>query len=67
YEIHVFSQDNSGHFTDWAEGFSSLEAFNRTSDKPAFIKGGFKFYDEDKVIECVQPVVAEIREWLHQQ
>jgi len=67
YEIHVFSQDNSGHFTDWAEGFSSLGAFSRNSDETAFIKGGFKFYDEDKVIECVRPVVAEISEWLRQQ
>ncbi len=67
YEIHVFSQDNCGHYTDWAEGFSSLKSFSCNPDKTAFIKSGFKFYDEDKVIECVQPIVAEIREWLRQQ
>ena len=64
YKISVFSQDDAGHHTDWAEGFSSLTSFSCNPDKTAFIKEEFNFYDENKVVECVKPIIKEIRKYL---
>lgn len=59
YVIKVFEQ---GQPADWAEGMSSLESFTLIENQ--YVKNGFSFYDEEKVVECVTPIIAEMRERL---
>ncbi len=62
YEVKVLAHDHNTRYVDWAEGMASIESFTFVNDE--YKKTGFTFYDEEKVIECVTPIIAEMRERL---
>lgn len=62
YEVKVLAHDHSIRYIEWAEGMASLESFTLVNNE--YKKTGFTFYDEEKVIECVTPIIAEMRERL---
>lgn len=64
YSVHVFGQNQSERQMEWAEGLKSLNSFVHAENE--YRRNDFTFYDEDKVIECVQAVIADMRQILPQ-
>ena len=62
YCVYVFGQHQTDRLLEWAKGMKSLNSFIYTDD--AYKYADFSFYDEDKVIECVRAIIAEMREIL---
>lgn len=62
YSVHVFGQNQSGRFMEWTEDMTSLSSFTRCEYE--YSKTDFSFYDEEKVVECVKPIIEEIRKLL---
>ncbi len=62
YGIYVFAQDGRERYVDWAKDFPSLESFEYTSGE--YKNVNFTFFDEDKVVECVNKIIKDIREYL---
>lgn len=67
YNIIVFGQDKTTgeRKIEWAERIKSLDGFyvNKNGE---YQKDGFSFYDEEKVIECVDALIVDMRERLKQ-
>lgn len=59
YDIYIF---NTERHLEWAKDMKSLESFTLVDN--IYRKKDFSFYDEEKVIECVKPIIAEMRERL---
>ena len=64
YTVHVFGQNQSERQMEWAEGMKSLSCFVHAENE--YRRTDFTFYDEEKVIECVQAVIADMRQTLPQ-
>ena len=64
YTVHVFGQNQSERLMEWAEGMKSLSSFVYAENE--YRRTDFTFYDEEKVIECVQAVIADMRQILPQ-
>ena len=60
----MFGQNQSERQMEWAEGMKSLSSFVHTENE--YRRTDFTFYDEEKVIECVQAVIADMRQILPQ-
>lgn len=67
YSIFVFGQEKitNNRLIDWAEGMKSLDGFN-VNEKGEYQKIDFSFYDEEKVIKCVDALIIGMRERLKQ-
>lgn len=67
YSILVFGQEKitNNRLIDWAEGMKSLDGFN-VNEKGEYQKIDFSFYDEEKVIKCVDALIIDMRERLKQ-
>ena len=64
YTVHVFGQNQNERLTEWAEGIKSLSSFVHAENE--YRRTDFTFYDEEKVIECVQAIIADMRQILPQ-
>ena len=64
YTVHVFGQNQNERLTEWAEGMKSLSSFVHAENE--YRRTDFTFYDEEKVIECVQAIIADMRQILPQ-
>ena len=64
YTVHVFGQNQSERQMEWAEGMKSLSSFVHAENE--YRRTDFTFYDEEKVIECVQAIIADMRQILPQ-
>lgn len=59
YSVHVFGQVQSERKTEWAKNMKSLESFVFSNNE--YHKTDFSFYDEEKVIQCVDAVIKEMQ------
>lgn len=64
YTVHVFGQNQYERLIEWAEGMKSLSYFVHAENE--YRRTDFTFYDEEKVIKCVQAVIADMRQILPQ-
>ena len=72
YGVYVFEQNQYDKQLNWAKGMDSLvkfgfELYCEGNDCFKYKKTGFSFYDEDKVIQCVNALIDDFRKVIQEE